>query len=171
MPQNLDKRLKDGFPVIFKHGCSLIVAERARLEAVIEQAQGALSVMPSEEDIVRLLSLMFNVMKNGNASNDPEVVAVVYRMVVEGICYSVLEAAVKNIITGHAEGLSKIFFPTAAEFRCYCEKLEGIIRTVIKSAQTLQTRSNFCVNSGKMVIEYIGNHHFTPSMPCLGVKW
>jgi len=137
MPRNLDKRLRDGFPLVFKQDCALNAAERADLEAVINQAQEALSIMPSEEDITRLLSLMFNVMKNGNAANDPEIVAVVYRMIVEGVCYGVLEAAVKNIITGKAEGLSKIFFPTSAEFRQYCEKLERQIHVCIKSAQNL----------------------------------
>jgi len=136
-PQNLDKRLRDGFPTVFKAGCGLSVGERAGLEATINQAREALKVMPSEEDITRLLSLMFNVMKSSNAANDPEIVAVVYRMVVEGICYSVLEAAVKDIINGRAEGLSKIFFPTSAEFRHYCDKLEGKLHTLIRYAQGL----------------------------------
>jgi len=123
--------------VIFKAGCGLGADERARLTQTIAAAQDSLYSMPNETEITELLSFMFNSMKNGNASNDVEVVAVAYRMVVEGVSHAVLYQAVKDITTGKADDLSKIFFPTAAQFRHYCEKLEKQVRSCISYARRL----------------------------------
>jgi len=76
-------------------------------------------------------------MKVSTVSNEVDVMAACYKMVLDGFSYPVLQQAGDDIIYGRAGGLSKTFMPSTAELRQYCERVENWMNACVKNAQRL----------------------------------
>jgi len=136
-PVNLDMRLEQIFPPLFRAGQGLNEEEQARLRSAVEEMQSCLALQPTIEQINNLLISLFSALQNPAKNHSTKTMLATYRFTLDGVSYPVLRKAIGDIIRGRAEGMSRIFLPTSAELMHYCDNLTSAAHGCIARAEQL----------------------------------
>jgi len=138
---NLERRIRTRFPLIFCSGQGLTPQERSMLTGMISDGSCLLSLQESNSQrLEHLLRTLIGSMKLA-AGIDGKALSAGYAIALDGIAFYVVEKAIKDVIVGRAEGLHRTFLPTPAELADYCRKLEGKVRaTIAYAARLLEAR-------------------------------
>jgi len=130
-------RLAKTYPLMFQTGCGLTKVERDTLTRIIHAIQSQLSLPAEQEQISKMLAILFHALKAKTLFNNVKVISSVYKMILSDFPIEILSLAIDDIVFGRADGLSLTCVPSTAELCQYCERLEERIRASISYVQNL----------------------------------
>lgn len=125
-----------GLAIGFPAGKSPSNEERTALSEHIRAVRQALDTVVTEDEVKDAISLLTSGLKlSGQVSGSG--IGRAYALVLSDVPSAILKQAIKNLLTGKAEGMDRTFMPSAPDLLGYCEKLHRDCLALCSSTERL----------------------------------